>query len=422
MGLPASLDEWLDYIAHQHAKGIELGLERVAGVYRRLGIERAALGRVITVAGTNGKGSTQAALDALLRAQGFRVGCYSSPHLLRYNERVRIQGREADDELLCRSFARVEAARGDTPLTYFEFGTLSALLCLSEAELDFCILEIGLGGRLDAVNLVDADLALITTVDIDHVDWLGPDRESIGREKAGILRAGIRFVCGDPEPPVSVREAAERLGCQSRWRGQDFAVETQGQGGWHWWGHDAQGLRLERKGLPPARLPVDNLAAAMQALALLDQLPDTATLARVLADLEMPGRFQRLPGSPEVVLDVGHNPHAARYLRRRVQDIGGQWLAVFSALGDKDVAQVIAALADVVGQWYCAPLAVERAASREQLQAAFDAVGVQRVRWFDSLGEAFDQARAEATQGERILAFGSFHVVADILGHLEPCP
>ncbi len=408
-----TLDQWLAYIAGQHAQVMELGLDRVARVLARMELPRSRLGRVITVAGTNGKGTTVAAIERLLAARGHRVVAYSSPHLLRYNERVRLNGADADDASLCRGFAAVDKARGDIPLTYFEFGTLAALHCFAEVAPDYCLLEVGLGGRLDAVNVVDADVAVITTIDIDHVDWLGTDRETIAREKAGILRSGASFFCGDPAPPQALSEIANALDVRGFWRGRNFFVESLGQGCWRWRGENGAGAPVVLDDLPPLAIPVDNAALALQVVSWLDELAPAEQVRALLPAIQMPGRFQQVCTHPDLVLDVGHNPQAARYLRDRVQARAGRWNALFSALADKDITQVVSALAGDIEQWYCAPLTVERAATLSQLQAAFAAAGVTRVLFFKSFADAFDSAMEHASAQDHLLAFGSFFTVAE---------
>lgn len=409
---PTTLEQWLTYISEQHAQVMELGLERVARVLERMELPRSKLGRVITVAGTNGKGTTVAALERLLSARGRRVVAYTSPHILRYNERVRLNGTDADDESLCRGFAAVEQARGEIPLTYFEFGTLAALHCFAETAPDYCILEVGLGGRLDAVNVVDADVAVITTIDIDHVDWLGDDREVIGREKAGILRAGASFFCGDLAPPNSLFEVADSRKVRGLWRDRDFGVEPLKQGQWRWRGMTSAGETLVLDQLPPVAIPVDNAALALQVVTWLDELIPSDQVKALLPEVQVPGRFQQVRTQPSVVLDVGHNPQAARYLRQCLRSRPGRWSALFSALGDKDIIQVVGTLAGDIDQWYCAPLNVERAATLDQLRAAFDAAGVTRVVFFDSLADALSAAMGDVGEENQLLAFGSFFTVA----------
>jgi dihydrofolate synthase/folylpolyglutamate synthase len=416
-----TLSEWLDYIEQQHPKSIELGLERVREVATRLRLDKPAK-QVITVGGTNGKGSTVAFMEAISRAAGLKVGAYTSPHLLRYNERVRIDGREASDAELVAAFESVEAARADTALTYFEFGTLAALWLFQRSDLDLAVLEVGLGGRLDAVNLVDADVAVITTVDIDHVDWLGNDRESIGFEKAGIARAWKPLVLGEIDSPSSVLRHAYAIGANAIRLGSDFFHEPVDAAHWRW--RDA-GFGIELP-VPLLAAPVQraNAATAIAALRALDiELPDAA-LAEGVASAMLPGRLQRfdIAGTP-VIVDVGHNPQAARELAAWLQaePAVGRTLAVFAALADKDVEGIVAALEDAVSMWFLAGL--ESVAGRGQsvdglaarLAGTAAAGGSRHAR----VAAALDAAQADTNVGDRILVFGSFHTVAEALAILH---
>jgi len=425
--MPRTLAEWLAYQEGVNPHSIELGLDRVSRVWQRMGAE--APGRcVITVGGTNGKGSTVALLEAMLAAAGRRVGCYTSPHLLHYNERVRIGGHDATDEALVASFERIEAARGSgaeaIALTYFEYGTLAALDLFARADLDVAVLEVGLGGRLDAVNIVDADAVVITTIDMDHMDWLGNDRDSIGREKAGIARQGRPAIVGEVDPPAGLLEALAASGAQVQRAGQDFRVERQAQG-WRWQHRDGTAFDLPDPALA-APVQYANAAAAIAALHALDaagRLPWPIALGQAAADgleaAQVPARLQSLGGDPSVVVDVGHNPQAARAL--------ADWLrlrrfprvhAVYGALADKDVAGVLAALGPQVDHWHLAgldrdsprglPIGALTEALRQTLpQAGFDA--------HPGVGEALAAARAQARPGECILAFGSFFVAGAVL-------
>lgn len=418
----ASLGEWLAYIERQHPRSIELGLARIRGVAARMALGRPA-GRVVVVGGTNGKGSTVAFLEAIGLAQGWKVGAYTSPHLLRFNERVRIDGREATDEALVAGFAAVEAARGETPLTYFEYATLCALWLFERAGLDLAVLEVGLGGRLDAVNLVDADAAIITTVDLDHQDWLGPDVESIGFEKAGIARAGRPLVLGDDDPPASVLRHAYAIGAPA-WRiANDFFAERLDTGGWRW---REVGFAMD---LPPPALdaPVQlrNAACAIAALRALDaeEAITPATFARGIATARIRGRLQRFNrDGVEVVVDVGHNPQAARAL--------SAWLraqpakptqAVFAALGDKDGAGVVAALADDIAAWHLAgsQAAGPRGQSVDDLAHALAGTAAAAGSRHADVGAALHAAIAAAAPEGRVLVFGSFHAAAAGLAVLE---
>jgi len=416
-----TLGEWLDYIEQQHPESIELGLERVREVAARQGLDKPA-SRVITVGGTNGKGSTVAFIEAIARAAEMKVGSYTSPHLLRYNERVRIDGRDASDAELVAAFESVEAARADTPLTYFEFGTLAALWLFQQADLDLAVLEVGLGGRLDAVNLVDPDVAVITTVDIDHVDWLGNDRESIGFEKAGIARAWKPLVLGEIDSPSSVLRHAYAIGANAIRLGSDFFHEPVDATHWRW---RDPGFEVELP-IPALAAPVQraNAATAIAALRALDVgLPDTA-LAEGVAAAMLPGRLQRfkVAGIP-VIVDVGHNPQAARELAAWLQaePVAGRTLAVFAALADKDVEGIVDALKGVISQWLLAGL--ESVAGRGQPVAGFaarlaDTAAAEGSR-HASVSLALEAALTEARAGDRILVFGSFHTVAEALAILH---
>ncbi|HET8876583.1 MAG TPA: bifunctional tetrahydrofolate synthase/dihydrofolate synthase [Casimicrobiaceae bacterium] len=419
---PRTLAQWLAFIETLHPKSIALGLERIAAVAARMAMRITC--PVITVAGTNGKGSTCAIAESIYRCAGYRTGLYASPHLLRFNERVRIAGKEAEDAALADAFAVVEAARdlGDgasTPLTYFEYTTLAALHLFAAARLDVLILEVGLGGRLDAVNLVDADVAVVTTIGIDHVDWLGATREAIGREKAGIFRKGRTAICGDSEPPHSLVDAAHAAGA-TLWRiGVDYRYAAQRMQ----WRYDGPGGA--RYGLPlPALRGAYQLANAATALAALDalrvRLPVAAGAVRDgLVQVELPGRFQVLPGRPAVVLDVAHNPQAAGVLSETLSTMGffPRTLAVFGMLGDKDIDAVVRALAPRVDCWYIAPLPGPRGALAAQLATALTRAGVDAgaILAFDDIEQAFDAARSAAGETDRIAAFGSFLTVAAAL-------
>jgi dihydrofolate synthase/folylpolyglutamate synthase len=412
----AGLDAWLSYLERIHPRTIDLGLERVARVRDRLGLALSC--PVITVGGTNGKGSTCAFLEAILRASGYRVGMYTSPHLLRYNERVRIEGREATDAQLVAAFERVEAARAGTSLTYFEFGTLAAALLFHEAALDVAVLEVGLGGRLDAVNLFDPDCAVVASIGLDHMDYLGPTRESIGLEKAGIFRGGRPAVVADSDPPASLLDHARRIDAQVRLIERDFGVRA-GDGEWTYW--SAQGRRA---GLPwPAlrgEYQLVNAAAALAALECLHgQVPvDTGAIRRGLVEVELPGRFQVLPGRPTVVLDVAHNPHAAERLRDSLMRMGtfGTTYAVLGMLKDKDVAGVARTLATLVDRWVLAPLPGARGASTEDLRGQLTIAGVAApMEACTSVAAAYRHAQEQARADDRILVFGSFHTVGDVL-------
>ena len=398
-----------------------MGLDRVQVVLGRM---RVALDcPVITVAGTNGKGSTCAFLDAMLRCGGFSVGRYTSPHLVRYNERVVIDGAAVEDPALVEAFHAVEDARvaagAPTPLTYFEFGTLAALTLFSRAKLDAAILEVGLGGRLYAVNVVDADVAVLTSVDLDHVDYLGPTREDIGREKAGVFRPGRPAICADPDPPRSVVEHAGAIGATLLRAGVDFGAIAEGTQ-WRYYGPGGA-----RFGLPHPALRGDyqlgNAAAAIAALGCVrDRLPVASGAIRDgLMQVELAGRFMVLPGRPTVVLDVAHNPHAARALAGTLGSMGfhPRTIAVLGMLADKDLDGVIRAMRQRIDRWHVVTLPGPRGANAEVLRDRLLAAGVSAadVRAFADVPAAYRAAVGDAGETDRIVVFGSFLTVAAAL-------
>ena len=412
-----SLDEWLAWMEAHHPRQIELGLDRVAQVARQLALDLRRV-PVVTVGGTNGKGSCVAFLDAILRAQGYRVGCYTSPHLLRYNERVRIDGANATDAQLCAAFAAVERALQGISLTYFEFGTLAALWLFQQARLDVLVLEVGLGGRLDAVNIVDADVAVLTTIDLDHQDWLGPDRESIGREKAGIFRSGRPAICVDPEPPRTVAEHAARIGAQWLPVGNAFTFDA-GPQTWAWSGAGLPHAASYRD-LPLPALPLPSAAAALAALQCLPLPSAEPAIRQGLRSAQLAGRFQRVPWrDAEVVLDVGHNPQAARWLARRLAAEQRRTRAVFAIMADKDIDAVLAAVAPHVAVWHIGALPGNtRALDVETLRARLAGAGAQVVV-APTVEQAFADALQETGAGERVLVFGSFFTVGAVLARLQ---
>lgn len=431
---PATLNDWLAHIEQQHTQAIELGLDRLFVVKTALG--QAQTCPVIIVGGTNGKGSTCAMLEAILTAAGYRVGLYTSPHLLHYNERVRINGRPASDEALCAAFARVEQARvekaGEVPLTYFEFGTLAAWEAFAAARLDAVILEVGLGGRLDAVNIYEPDCAIVTGIDLDHMDFLGDTREKIAFEKAGIFRAGKPAICGDFQVPHTLVEHAQRVGADLQLIGRDFGYETQTETRqWSWWGRGAKrgaSENVRRGGLAhPALRGSRQLGNASVVLAALDTLQDRLPLAMAeirqgLAAVELPGRFQTLAGRPVTVLDVAHNPQAARVLADNLLDQGffGATWAVCGMLRDKDMAGVIAALQGRIERWLPCTLGGPRGASAAELAQCLQAAGETVEGEFDSVMAAYAHAKERAAENDRIVVFGSFLTVADVLDTRTP--
>jgi len=377
---------------------------------------------VVTVTGTNGKGSVCAMLEAMLRAGGYRVGLYTSPHLVRYNERVHLDGREASDEQLCEAFAEVEQARGATPLTYFEFGTLAAAWLFARSGLDALVLEVGLGGRLDAVNAIDADCAVLTSIGIDHVEYLGATRESIGREKAGIFRRGRPAVIADPSPPASVLEHAATVGAQAFLIGRDFGYAGE-NGQWRYWGHGGTRSGLGHPALRGA-VQLRNAAAALCALGTLrDRVPVGMQAVREgLARATLPGRFQTLPGRPQVILDVAHNPEAAHTLAANLGagSFAPQTVAVFGMMRDKDVPAVVREVAPRFTRWHLASLPDPRGCTSGELAAILRAVGVEgETREHASPVDAFISARERAQRDDKIVVFGSFVTVGNVMAYLE---
>ena len=408
-----SLADWLAFIERQHPQSIALGLDRVREVHSKLKASLACL--VFTVGGTNGKGSTCAMLEAILRAGGHRTGLYSSPHLLRYNERVRIAGAEASDEALAAAFEAVEAARGGVPLTYFEFGTLSAFKLFSEAKIDVAVLEVGLGGRLDAVNVVDADCAVLTSIGIDHVEFLGATREAIGREKAGIFRRGKPAVIADPDPPATVLES----GANYLRIGKEFGYQDQGSQ-WSYWGPAGKRSGLAHPALRGA-MQLRNASAAMAAL---DSLRERMPIAmqdvrRGLAEVALPARFQVLPGRPQVVLDVAHNPEAAAVLAHNLGEGGyaPETIAVFGMMRDKDIAGVVRAVAPRITKWNLATLPGPRGADSAFLSEVFFQLKIKTpVVKHETVPAALAAAKKEARENDKIVVFGSFLTVAGAYG------
>lgn len=413
------LQDWLDYIERLHAQTIELGLERVLCVKHALGIEQEV--PLITVGGTNGKGSVCAMLERILLCAGYRVGLFTSPHLLAYNERVRLDGRQATDEEVCESFAQVEEARGDVRLTYFEFGTLAAWQAFSTAGVDAVILEVGLGGRLDAVNAFDADCAIVASIDLDHMDYLGGTREAIGFEKAGIYRAGRPAIVGDTRPPRSLLDHARAIGANLQELGKDFGYAAE-NGQWLYWGQRGRHGGLAFPALRGA-VQLANASTAIAGLeALADRLPvSMQDIRRGLIEVELPGRFQVLPGRPTVVLDVAHNPQAAGVLADNLGSMAfhPETWAVFGMLADKDVAGVAECVKGRIDHWFAASLPGPRGMSADELARILADCGIRAESHFDSPTDAFHAAREQAGENDRIVAFGSFLTVADVLRTID---
>lgn len=413
----STLEEWLQWQERLHPKSIDLGLERPRKVLNRLKLN-APIHLTITVAGTNGKGSTVAILESILLAAGYRVGAYSSPHLLHYNERIKIDGTPVSDALICRAFEQLDQARGDTSLTYFEFATLAAMSIFQQEAVDIALLEVGLGGRLDAVNLLDADLAIITAIDIDHTAWLGTDRESIGREKAGIMRRGRTVICSDPHPPASLIERAVTVGARLEQLGQDYRYTVADDG--HW---SLQHSLQELECLPEPNLEGEgqyqNAAGAIAGLLSLGkhiQL-SSADITKGLQEVTLTGRFQKIAETPEVIVDVAHNPQSAHHLADNLRNLPcrGRRYAVVAMLSDKEQRESLKHLAGLFDRWMVAGIDAERGDSGERVMAIIESELSEAASRFGNVEKAYRYARELAANSDQIVVFGSFFTVADIL-------
>lgn len=419
--LPATLADWLELLELRHPKAIDLGLERCSEVWRQMGSPVPAP-QIFMIAGTNGKGSTVATLSALLDAFGYQHGSYTSPHLLRYNERVRINGKAVSDEALLDSFARVEAVRGDVSLSYFEFGTLAAIDILARAGLDFAVMEVGLGGRLDAVNLLDADCAVITPIGLDHQLYLGDDIESIGYEKAGIIRSQKPVFSGESEPPDSIIDTARSRQAPLQCLGVDFSIESDSEQA-----RFIKGSMEMKVPLPVLKGPhqLGNMATALAAF--LELVPhaaaDPGLIEQGLRSVSLAGRFQRINRSPAVWVDVGHNPMAAQALAVSLGEamVSGEipeCRCVLAMLADKDATAVVEALKPLVDGWYCAGLGSDRGQSGAELAVRVQQAGEDLdIRVFETVSEALDAAVSDSGQDEAVLVFGSFLTATEALLH-----
>jgi dihydrofolate synthase/folylpolyglutamate synthase len=415
-----NLADWLAHLERLHPATIDMGLARVAQVRDAMDLRPAF--PVIIVGGTNGKGSTCAMLSAAYRAAGFKVGSYTSPHLLRYNERVAIDLVPASDDDIVAALRAVEQARGEVSLTYFEFGTLAAMHQFMAAGVDVAVLEVGLGGRLDAVNAFEPDVAAVVSIDLDHQAFLGTTRDAIGFEKAGIYRSGKPAFCADPSPPAALLDHAAQIGADLQLIGRDFGYVNETTQ-WRWRGRNGQ-----KPGLPfPALRGAYQLGNASLVIAILDALHDRLPVAigdlkRGLLEVELPGRYQVLPGRPSIVLDVAHNPHAAAALAQNLLNQGffETTHAVFGAMADKDIAGVVGLLRDRIDVWHVATLNTPRAATGEALAEIIGKAGsAGRIHVYPDIAAAFKAARSAAGENDRIAAFGSFYTVADVLA-LKP--
>lgn len=402
-----SLSDWLSYLEQIHPVNIDMGLDRVGAVARRMGLTELPF-KVVTVAGTNGKGSSCAMAASILMAAGHKVGVYSSPHLLRFTERVRLDGAELPDEEHCAAFAAVEAARAEIALTFFEFATLAGLWLFRRAAPDVLLLEVGLGGRLDATNVVESDVAMITSIALDHCDWLGDTREAVAVEKAGVYRKGKPAISGEPNPPATIASEAHRLGACLRQVGVEFHGDEQGD---HW---DYHGL-YHWQGLPKPALPLMNAVTVLAALESLGLPLPEAAIRQGLADARLAGRMQRLQQDPLVIVDVAHNPHSAAYLASQLRQIpcSGKRRSVVGMLKDKDMAGSLAELTGLIDEWYLASLHGPRAASSAQLAAALHEQGP--AAQFASVTEAYGAALAASSPDDMVIVFGSFYTVAEVL-------
>jgi dihydrofolate synthase/folylpolyglutamate synthase len=452
--MPNTLIDWLTYLESLHPKTIALGLERVAQVKQRLALQPDF--PVIIVGGTNGKGSVCAMLEAILHAAGYKVGCYTSPHLLDYNERVRIAKQQASDAELCASFAQIEQVRGDIPLTYFEFGTLAAMQCFISHKVDVAILEVGLGGRLDAVNVFDADCSVVTSVDIDHVDYLGDTREQIAFEKAGIFRQGRVAICADSDVPQAVRTQAQEISAELWCFGSEFGFQLpspasgRGAGGegsgnethtisvaqpltlalsrlrareqiqrqWNYYGKAGGRSALPFPALRGA-FQLQNASAVLAALdALKEKLPvSMEAVRRGLVEVQLAGRFQFVPGKPQLILDVAHNPHAARSLAQNLAGLPpAKTFAVFAMLKDKDMDGVVRALDEQIDVWLVAGIDAPRGASAAELVQVLQNARLRgEVQACATITAALHEASNRAGENDRIAAFGSFYTVAEVM-------
>jgi dihydrofolate synthase/folylpolyglutamate synthase len=411
-----SLKDWLGYIESIHPSTIDLTLERIKVVVERLNLDISF--SIITVGGTNGKGSTCAILESIYKEAGYKVGCYTSPHFLHFNERIKIQANPVSDDLICEAFTKIESIRKEISLTYFEYGTIAAMIIFADADLDIAILEVGLGGRLDAVNVFDSDCAIVTSIDLDHMDYLGHTREAIGFEKAGIYRANKIAICGDFDPPQSLIKYCESIHAELKMIGKDFAYEAH---------HDSFDFSIESSFVMNIILPklqgdfqLANASSALMAVKIMeDQLPLTETsIQQGIASALLPGRFQEVKINPSLILDVAHNPHAAKSLRDnlRTHSVSGKTIAVFSILRDKDILGVVAAVSLDIDAWYIAEIENERAANIDTICKAIQKVNPSaHIVTFKNIQEAYQFASNEVERNDRIIAFGSFYTVADIM-------
>jgi dihydrofolate synthase/folylpolyglutamate synthase len=410
-----SLEQWLNYLEQIHPSNIELGLERVAKVFRNLQLDFSQR-VIVTVAGTNGKGTTCALIEQAILASRKSVAVFSSPHLLDYRERVRIDGAMLPETVHCQAFLKVEQARSDISLTYFEFGTLAALQLMADSDAKYLLLEVGLGGRLDAINIVDPNIAVITGIDLDHQDWLGNTKELIAIEKAGIFRANIPAVIGDPDPPSTLVDAALEYQVNPLWQGNDFYFHIDAQG-FHW-----QGAKSRYDNLPIPQIPAQNASTALQVIEILELQLDNKLMSQVFKQTSLPGRRQIIQNKPAVMLDVAHNPQATRLLASDIVNMQyKRVIAVVAMLADKDIKETLAPMLPIVSTWYCASLDVPRGAKASTLVSAVLS-SKQKVLDYESVESAYKSALENAEKEDLVIVFGSFFTVTNVLkmGLLPP--
>lgn len=423
-GSTTTLSQWLSHLESIHPSAIDMGLERVKSVANAMGIHlKDAL--LITVAGTNGKGTTCRLLEQAMLAQGKTVAVFSSPHLVSYCERVRLNGELAEESAFCRAFELIEKARGDITLTYFEFGTLAAMKMMQDWGVDVAVLEVGLGGRLDAANILDPDLAIITTIDLDHQDWLGDTREAIAREKAGIMRKNGKAVIGELLPPSSLRDVVSELDVDARWAQQDFfiventapnnSLSASTSRTWQW-----KGKHTEFTQLPYPHIPQQNVSTALAALELLNLLPDEAAIKHIIANTRLPGRQQEISHNPLVVVDVAHNPQATKAMREWLKRYPANKIRVVAGmLKDKSIVETLAPLSSLNALWYLASTSGPRGCHADVLAGALLDAQLDKsyIKTFSDVTNAYKAARNDYQEGELILVFGSFVTVAEVLDY-----
>lgn len=406
----SSLEMWLDYLSNIHTSAIDLGLDRVQAVASKANLTKPAQ-HVITVAGTNGKGSTCALMEAILLDAGYSVGVYSSPHLIRYNERVRINGQDLSDEKMVQSFDFIEKERGEISLSFFEYGTLAALRAFQAEAVDVVLLEVGLGGRLDATNIVDHDVSVITSLAVDHVDWLGDDINVIGFEKAGIYRSGKPAICGQPKPPATVAAHADDIKAEFYQVGIQYTYDVDGDT-WNW-----RSGAFQLESLPIPSLPLPNAATALMALGTSELSISDVNVVNGMKNAQLPGRMQQISDQPVIVLDVAHNPHSAEYFAQQVkkQYAGKNLHVVVAMLHDKDIPATLEVLAPITTHWYPASLQGPRAATAAELCKSLP----QGVEQYSNPVAAFEAALASVQGDDVVLVVGSFHTVGEVLEHWQ---